>query len=100
MVRRITKKPALKISVFPELPGAVFYGDILDEDIDEATHLQRIRAGYETDLCQVTLHHELGRIGWGYDEIMGAVLNPATLTDCVYLSDWRDVSLLPALIAA
>ena len=59
-----------------------------------------IFAEYEQDLCQVTLHHKLGQIGWGYDEIMAAVLNPATLTDCVYLSDWRQVALLPALIAA
>jgi len=49
---------------------------------------------------EVTLHAKLRRIGWGYEEITAAVLNPATLTDCVYLSDWRDIDLVPALIAA
>jgi hypothetical protein len=35
MARRITKSnKTATISVFPELPGAVFYGDIFDEDID------------------------------------------------------------------
>jgi len=48
----------------------------------------------------VTLYAKLRRIGWGYEEITAAVLNPATLTDCVYLSDWRDIDLVPALIAA
>jgi hypothetical protein len=29
-------------------------------------------------------------MGLGYDEITAALLNPATLTNCVYLSNWRD----------
>ena len=48
-------------------------------------------------------HRELGGAGqWmpGGMTFMAAALNPATLTDCVYLSDWRDIDLVPALIAA
>ena len=39
--------------------------------------MQAARSEYEIDLCQVTLHAKLRRIGWGYEEIMAAVLNPA-----------------------
>jgi hypothetical protein len=85
---------------FPELPGAVFIGTPSNADLDHAIYMQATFADYETDLCQVTLHAALRKIGWGYAEIMAAVLNPATLTNCVYLADLRDIDLVPALIAA
>jgi hypothetical protein len=85
---------------FPELPGAVFIGTPSNADLDHAIYMQDVFADYVETLCQVTLHAALRRIGWGYDEIMAAVMNPATLTSCVYLSDVRDIDLVPALIAA
>ena len=78
----------------------MFVGTPSNADLDHAIYMQAARSEYEIDLCQVTLYAKLRRIGWGYEEIMAAVLNPATLTDCVYLSDWRDIDLVPALIAA
>jgi len=58
------------------------------------------RTEYESDDCQATLWHELTRMNCDYDEIAAAILNPATLTSCVYSSDWRtSLALLPALIA-
>jgi len=78
----------------------MFVGTPSNADLDHAIYMQAARSEYEIDLCQGTLHAKLRRIGWGYEEIMAAVLNSATLTDCVYLSDWRDIDLVPALIAA
>ena len=85
---------------FPELPGAVFIGTPSNADLDRAVYMQATFADYVETLCQVTLHAALRKIGWSYAEIMAAVLNPDTLTSCVYLSDVRDIDLVPALIAA
>src|SRR5258708_32528449 len=73
----------------------MFVGTPSNADLDHAIYMQAARSEYEIDLCQVTLHAKLRRIGWGYEGIMAAVLNPATLTDCVYLSDWRVIDLWP-----
>ena len=85
---------------FPELPGALFVGTPSNADLEIAICMQDVFAGYVENLCQVRLHAALRKIGWGYDEIMAAVLNPDTLTRCIYLSDVRDFALVPALIAA
>jgi hypothetical protein len=109
MASRITKpaKPArltaehYKTVTYRGLPDAAFVvrryrstdsrgqevwstGIPLPGDVSEATQMQKIRAEYENDLCQVSLHLELKRFGWNYDQIMDAVLNPATLTSCLY----------------
>jgi hypothetical protein len=94
---RPTRKSApitATISTFLELPGAVFYGDVLDEDVDQAARLQAIRADFESDDNQASLWHELGQMGFDYDEIKAAVLNPASITSCNYGRP------NPALIAA
>lgn len=88
MTRR-TAKPTktATISVFPELSGAVFLGALSNADVGIARRMQAIREGYEQTDCQVTLWHELTQMGFGYDEIEGAVLNPATITSCAYVTD-------------
>jgi hypothetical protein len=89
MARRTAKSPAPlqnipTFNVFPELPGAVFIGDVNDDDLRYAKLLQAARQAYESSDCQAALWHALTEIGLGYDEIERAVLNPATLTACVY----------------
>jgi len=88
---RRTRKSAFRptrtatISVFPELPGVVFYGeDILDDDIETAKYLQTIRAEYEQDGHAPTLIQELTQFGFPDSQIAEALLNPATITECGY----------------
>jgi len=69
-----------------ELPGAVFFGDAIndDESIEHAARLQRIRASYEHDDCQEMLWHDLSQMGFDSKEIRQFVANPAAITNCGY----------------
>jgi hypothetical protein len=73
-----------KFTTLPELPGAVFYGDLAEEDIEYATRLQRIRREYEDDDCQAMLWHDLSQMGFDSSEIIRCVTNPAAITNCGY----------------
>jgi len=90
MAIRTRKTPAPKslitatISYIRELPGAVFFGAILADDIDIAVRKQRIRADFESTDNQCTLWHDLRQMGFGAAEIAAAILNPRTITDCSY----------------
>ena len=65
-------------------PGAVFFGNITDDDIDYAVRLQRIRSEYENDDCQEMLWHDLMQMGFDSKEIRRFVANPAAITNCAY----------------
>jgi|SRR5258708_2149047 hypothetical protein len=82
----IEKNSTAVVSYVRELPGAVFYGDIADEDIDYAERLQRIRSEYENDDCQMMLWHDLSQMGFDPSEIREFVANPAAITNCGYYS--------------
>jgi hypothetical protein len=83
--RKSTALPATAaISYVRELPGAVFFGDAMDEFIGYAVRLQRIRREYEKDDCQEMLWHDLSRMGFDSKEIRQFVVNPAALTNCGY----------------
>jgi hypothetical protein len=89
MASRTRKSTALPgttavVSYIRELPGAVFFGDLAQEDIEYATRLQRIRHEYEDDDCQATLWHELLQMGFDSREIQHLVTNPAAITNCGY----------------
>jgi hypothetical protein len=77
---------AAVISYVRELPGAVFFGDAIndDESVDYATRLQRIRREYEHDDCQEMLWHDLSQMGFDSTEIRQFVANPAAITNCGY----------------
>jgi hypothetical protein len=77
-------KPTKLVTVFRELPGAMFYEGILVEDIDTASTMQAIRASFEKDDCRAALWHELTRMGFGYDEISRFQTNPAAIVNCGY----------------
>jgi hypothetical protein len=99
MARRTTKPmKTASISVFPELPGAVFLGVVSNADVETARRMQAIRQDYEQTDCQATLWLELTQMGFGHDDIAAAVLNPRTITGCVYVSDCG-VSLAKAIVA-
>jgi hypothetical protein len=66
------------------LPGAVFFGEPMDEDIDYAAHLQRIRNEYEGDDCQEMLWHDCQRMGFDSKDISRFVTNPSAITSCGY----------------
>jgi hypothetical protein len=74
------------ISYVRELPGAVFFGDAIndDESIDYAARLQQIRREYEHDDCQEMLWHDLSQMGFDPMEIHRFVANPAAITNCGY----------------
>jgi hypothetical protein len=72
------------ISTFLELPGAVFFGDVLADDVDIAVRKQRIRANYESTDDQATLWHELRQMGFGAAEISASIASPAAITNCAY----------------
>jgi hypothetical protein len=114
MTRRITKpaKPGRRPEVVPswlrpgklaikfnELPGAIFHGEVLIADIDEAIELQAVRHDFETTDCIATLWENLSRLGFGHDEIERAILNPATITSCGYggLPDGPTATLVASL---
>jgi hypothetical protein len=80
----VKKNSIAVISYIRELPGAVFYGDIADEDIEYATRLQQIRREYESDDCQAMLWHDLLQMGFPPREIPQFVANPAAITNCAY----------------
>jgi len=92
MARRTAHKSATLpdstavISYVQELPGAVFFGDAIndDESIDYAVRLQRIRASYEHDDCQEMLWHDLSQLGFDPGEIRHFVAHPAAITNCGY----------------
>jgi hypothetical protein len=92
MVSRTCKSTALPvkrnataaISYVRDLPGAVFYGDLADEDIEYATRLQRIRREYENDGYEDMLWHDLSQMGFSSTEIREFVRNPAAITNCGY----------------
>jgi hypothetical protein len=69
---------------FPELPGAVFVGARpKDYDLEQARHMQAVRADFEETDCLTTLRLALSREGFGRDEI-SAIFDPRTITSCVY----------------
>ena len=74
------------ISTVLELPGAIFYGNAINDPdaLDSAVRRQAIRADFEATDCLTTLRHELLREGFGCDEIAAAALDPRTITDCGY----------------
>jgi hypothetical protein len=74
------------ISYIRELPGAVFFGDAIndDESIEYAARLQQIRSEYENDDCQAMLWHDLSQMGFDSREILQFVTNPAAITNCGY----------------
>jgi hypothetical protein len=94
MARRPRKSTALPvkknsitvISYIRELPGAVFFGDAINdvETIEYATRLQQIRREYENDDCQSALWHDLLEMGLTWKAISQFVTNPAAITDCGY----------------
>jgi hypothetical protein len=94
MASRTRKSPALPvkqnatavISYIRELPGAVFFGDAIEDDwyVEHATRLQRIRREYETDDCQELLWHDLSQMGFDSMEIRQFITNPAAITNCGY----------------
>jgi hypothetical protein len=79
------------VSYVRELPGAVFFGDAIDdaESIDYAVRLQRIRREYENDDCQAMLWHDLSEMGFDSREIRQFVANPAAITNCGYGTPMR-----------
>jgi hypothetical protein len=92
MAGRTRKAPAFlvkrnataAVSYVRELPGAVFYGELTDADIEFAAGLQRIRREYENDDCQEMLWHDLSQMGFSTKEIREFVVNPAAITNCGY----------------
>lgn len=75
------------------MPGAVFVGRGRpnDDDLECARCLQRVRADYKQDGHAPTLIQELTQFGFPDGEIAAAVLNPATITSCLYnfpIADW------------
>jgi hypothetical protein len=80
----VKKNSTAKISYVRELPGAVFFGDAMDEFLDHAVHLQRIRSEYENDDCQEMLWHDLTQMGFDSSEIRRCVANLAAITNCGY----------------
>ena len=68
------------ISTVLELPGAIFYGNAINDPdaLDSAVRRQAIRADFEATDCLTTLRHELLREGFGCDEIAAAALDPRT----------------------
>ena len=105
MARRITRKTTRRtartvtISTFLDLPGAIFYGEISDEDIETARHRQDTREGYEQTGCITALWHELTSEGWPTSAIVDAVLNPASITSCGYVGPGTSLAALPAILA-
>ena len=62
-----------------------------DDDLEPARYLQRVRADYEQDGHAPTLIQELTQFGFPDSEIERAVLNPASITNCIYnfpIKDW------------
>jgi hypothetical protein len=86
--RKSTAKPlkTAVVSYVRELPGAVFFGDAIndDESVEYAARLQRIRREYENDDCQEMLWHDLSQMGFDSREIRQFVTNPAAITNCGY----------------
>jgi hypothetical protein len=71
---------------FLELPGAVFFGDAIndDESVDFAVRLQRICRKYKNDDCEEMLWHDLSQMGFDSSYIRQFVANPAAITNCGY----------------
>jgi hypothetical protein len=68
-----------------ELPGAVFFGDALDQTPSaNAVRLQRIRREYENEECQASLWHDLSQMGFEPADIRRFAVNPASITSCAY----------------
>jgi hypothetical protein len=82
----VKQKATAAISYIRELPGAVFFGDAINDDeaIEYAARLQRIRSEYENDDCQEMLWHDLSQMGFDSSEIRQFVANPAEITNCGY----------------
>jgi hypothetical protein len=74
------------VSYIREMPGAVFFGDAINDDeaIEYAARLQRIRSEYENDDCQEILWRDLSQMGFDSKEIRQFVANPAAITNCGY----------------
>jgi hypothetical protein len=72
------------ITYIPELPGALFFGEVIDEDIRHAMRLQRISARYASHGCPEMLWHDLSQMGFDSTEIRDFVVNPTAITSCGY----------------
>jgi hypothetical protein len=85
-VRKSPSRPVAKISLVRELPGAVFFGNAIDdaESVAYAARLQQIRSEYENDDCEKMLWHDLSQMGFDPSEIRQFVANPAAITNCGY----------------
>jgi hypothetical protein len=92
MANRTSKSPAhpvkrnttAKVSYFRELPGAVFFGDLADEDIDHAVHMQKIRTSYESSGDQEFLWLDCQEMGFESNEIQRFMASPERITSCGY----------------
>ena len=84
--RPVKKNATVMISYIRELPGAVFFGDAIEDDeaLEYAARLQQIRSEYENDDCQEMLWHGLSQMGFSSKEIREFVVNPAAITNCGY----------------
>lgn len=80
----VKRNATAAVSYVRELPGAVFFGDAMDEFVDYAVRLERIRREYEKDDCQEMLWQYLSRMGFNSKEIREFVANPAAITNCGY----------------
>jgi hypothetical protein len=94
MASRTRKSPALPVkqsttavvSCILELPGAVFFGDAIEDDgaIKYATRLQQIRCDYENDGYEDMLWLDCQEMGFDSTEIRQFVTDPAAITSCGY----------------
>jgi hypothetical protein len=94
-----------KITIFGDLPGAVFFGDIDQHDFDDATRLQQISSDYAETLRQIRtsggsraqrrvaredaeffLRVDLQEAGFDPSEIDRCVANPERITSGAYVS--------------
>jgi hypothetical protein len=74
------------VSYILELPGAVFFGDAVNDDgyIEYAARLQRIRREYENDGYEEMLWLDCQEMGFESNEIRQFVTDPGAVTSCGY----------------
>jgi hypothetical protein len=74
------------ISTILELPGAIFYGDAINDPdmLNSAVRFQAIRANFEATGDINALWHDLSELEYGAAEIGECVAYPANITSCGY----------------
>jgi hypothetical protein len=84
-IRKPTVPSVVDVTVFRNLPGALFFDHPIEaDDLEYAARLQQIRSEYENDNCQEMLWDDLLQMGFDSSEIRKFVANPAAITDCGY----------------